>query len=230
MNRVLKLVILLSLILINIVILDYYITLESDSIKTKLNKIGLKDVNNLMIIAHPDDESLWGGAHLAKKDYLVVCVTCGVVHERKIEFEKAMKEFDNKYISLGYPDKTKNERDNWASVYYKIENDLKSIINYKNWDTIVTHNPDGEYDHQHHKMISTIVSKNSNKNKLYYFNKYYTKDELNNINYCIKELDKKELYAKNILLNDYPSQEYSIKYDHYQNIAYERFILYKNWK
>ena len=29
---------------------------------------------NLMIVAHPDDETLWGGAHLIEDNYYVVCV------------------------------------------------------------------------------------------------------------------------------------------------------------
>ena len=118
----------------------------------------------------------------------------------------------------------------WEKVYYKIEKDLKTIINYKDWTTIVTHNPDGEYNHEHHKMTSEIVSKNANKDKLYYFNKYYTKEELSNINYCMKELSEKELFAKKILLNDYPSQYHIINYDHVQNIPYEKFIPYKYWQ
>ena len=228
MNKIIRLLILFSLIIINFIITNIFIVRESIPIKNRLNKLDLKDVNNLMIIAHPDDESLWGGAHLSKKDYLVVCVTCGVVEERKEEFEKAMKEFDNKYISLGYPDKTNNKRDDWSKVYYKIEKDIKDIIDYKDWNTIVTHNPNGEYNHEHHKMISTMVTLNSNKKRLYYFNKYYTDDEINYLNYCMKELSERELYNKSILLNDYISQQ-SIIDNHYINIKYENFILYENW-
>lgn len=194
----------------------------------KYDKLKLKDINNLMIIAHPDDESLWGGVHLAKADYLVVCVTCGVDKQREKEFEKAVKEFGNKGISLGFPDITNDAIDNWSKEYYKIERELKKIINYKDWDMIVTHNPTGEYDHMHHRMISTMVTKNADKNKLYYFNKYYTKDEVENLNYCIKEINDRELYAKTILLNDYPSQS-AIVNNHSQNIKYENFISYKYW-
>ena len=194
----------------------------------KYDKLNLKNINNLMIIAHPDDESLWGGVHLSKNDYLVVCVTCGSDKQREKEFQNAIKEFDNRGLSLNFPDKTNDKVDNWSNNYYKIEQEIKKIINYKNWDMIVTHNPNGEYDHIHHKMISTMVTKNVDKNKLYYFNKYYTKEELNDINYCIKEINESELYAKTILLNDYPSQR-AIVNNHSQNIKYERFISYKNW-
>ena len=42
--------------------------------------INFKDwdkVDNLMIVAHPDDETLWGSSYLIKDKYLVVCITCG---------------------------------------------------------------------------------------------------------------------------------------------------------
>ena len=37
---------------------------------------------NLMIVAHPDDEILWGGANLYKYSYFVVCLTNGNIVER----------------------------------------------------------------------------------------------------------------------------------------------------
>lgn len=30
-----------------------------------------------MIVAHPDDETLWGGSHLIDDNYLVVCMSNG---------------------------------------------------------------------------------------------------------------------------------------------------------
>lgn len=36
-----------------------------------------------MFVAHPDDETIWGGSHLLKKHYLVVCLTNGNNKTRK---------------------------------------------------------------------------------------------------------------------------------------------------
>ena len=33
--------------------------------------------DKLMIVAHPDDDVIWGGAHLMDGDYYVVCITNG---------------------------------------------------------------------------------------------------------------------------------------------------------
>ena len=43
--------------------------------------------DKLMIVAHPDDEVLWGGGHLYDKGYLVVCVTNGRNKVRSQEFK-----------------------------------------------------------------------------------------------------------------------------------------------
>ena len=53
-----------------------------------------------MFVAHPDDDALWGGAHLVqnKGKFLVVCITCGVRKDRALEFETAMKKLNNPYL------------------------------------------------------------------------------------------------------------------------------------
>lgn len=226
MKKIYKLLLLILIVLLMTIMLIKICIPKN--INNRLNKLNLKNVNNVMFVAHPDDESLWGGDHLAKDNYLVVCVTCGAVEERKIEFENAVNEFGNIPLSLGYPDKTNNEKDNWDGCYYEIEKEIKDIINYKKWNKIITHNPEGEYGHMHHIMISTMVSLNSPKDKLYYFNKYYTKEALNDVNYCIAQISERNLEIKEYLLTNYPSQESSIN-DHRQNLVYEKFISYKNW-
>ena len=39
-----------------------------------LAQLDLSQAKKLMIVAHPDDETLWGGAHLLEGDYLIVCL------------------------------------------------------------------------------------------------------------------------------------------------------------
>ena len=45
--------------------------------------IHAKEPESLMIVAHPDDETIWGGSHLLKGHYLVVCLTNGNNEKRK---------------------------------------------------------------------------------------------------------------------------------------------------
>ena len=45
--------------------------------KKIIDGLNLKGIDSVMFVAHPDDETIWGGAHLLKKHYLVVCLTNG---------------------------------------------------------------------------------------------------------------------------------------------------------
>ena len=61
----------------------------------KKENIAGTDVDKLMIVAHPDDELLWGGGHLMDGNYLVVSVTRGYDKVRSAEFEKVVTESGN---------------------------------------------------------------------------------------------------------------------------------------
>lgn len=37
--------------------------------------MNLSGIDKVMVVAHPDDETLWGGMHLLKNKYLVICLT-----------------------------------------------------------------------------------------------------------------------------------------------------------
>ena len=71
--------------------------------------------DNLMIVAHPDDETLWGGAHLIKENYFVVCLTNDYNAQRANDFKKIIKFTKNSGIILNYPDIQDNKRDNWPT-------------------------------------------------------------------------------------------------------------------
>ena len=77
--------------------------------------------DKLTIVAHPDDEVLWGGGHLYDKGYLVVCVTNGRNKVRSQEFKDVVKASGNECIMLEYPDKVRGKRDDWALVKDGIE-------------------------------------------------------------------------------------------------------------
>lgn len=192
---------------------------ESIKVDKRIEILDLTNVDNLMIVAHPDDDYIWGGSHLIDDDYLVVCITCGVKRVRALEFKKAMDKTGDKYIMLGYPDKTNGKRNNWDLVYDDITKDLKKIIEYKNWNIIVTHNPDGEYGHIHHKMTSNIVTSLTGDN-LYYFGRYYKKDDIPSD--LVKISDENMEIKKNELIPIYASQKSTMK-------VLGHMFDYENW-
>src|SRR5574344_237666 len=190
-----------------------YRFLQFNYVKNSLARLDLKNYDNLMIVAHPDDEILWGSVELLKKNYLVICVTCGSNKIRVKEFENVMKATNDKYIMLGYPDKILYKRSNWVFSYKYIKRDLKYIEDYKDWKMIVTHNKRGEYGHQHHKMVHKIVWSTANREKVYVFGRYCSKINISNGNCSFDyRLDDKTLNNKTkILYKYYKSQFHAVE-------------------
>lgn len=141
----------------------------------RLQAVGLDSAHTLMIVAHPDDETIWGGMHLLEEpgNYFVLCLTNGYNVKRTNEFYSVMAEYGSKGLILNYPDYFNRQKDDWSGVYGAIEKDINRVVHFKKWDSIVTHNPAGEYGHIHHRMTNKIVTKVNGKDGLQYFGKYY---------------------------------------------------------
>ncbi len=189
------------------------------------------NVDNLMIVAHPDDETLWGSEELLKNRYLVVCITCGTNKKREREIEEALKISHDRLIVLDKPDKRKGKRSNWKGYKKQIEFEINYIMKKKQWNSIVTHNPDGEYGHIHHKMTNKIVTKVYNKNQngnLKYFGRYYSKKRIKKLKGA-PEISE-DIYDKKLEMIDvYKSQSF-IKTRFNQMNKYENLINAKDWK
>ena len=53
-----------------------------------------------MIVSHPTDEILFGGAHLLEGNYLVVCITCGNSKETTHDFIDVLQKTNQKYCTF----------------------------------------------------------------------------------------------------------------------------------
>lgn len=186
---------------------------------------------NLMIVAHPDDETLWGGANLFNDSYFVICLTNGYNIARSTDFKEILKFTNNSGIILNYPDVQDNIRDNWSNVKFGIIKDLSIIINFKNWSKIVTHEPEGITGHIHHKITSqytTEISKKYNKfSNLYYFGKLY---DINSIPKYLQRINDRDLEIKKKEVEIYKSVKRTIYKLWYHMLPYENWILASNWK
>ena len=205
--------------------------------KIYLRKNGLfrfhdwNNVERLMIVAHPDDETLWGSEELLKNKYLVICITCGTNKKREKEIEAALKISKDRLIVLDKPDKVRGKRSDWKHYKKQIEYELKYVIKKKKWNTIVTHNPEGEYGHIHHKITNNIVTKVYNKEKigkLKYFGKYYSKKRINQ-NKFAREIPEDIYDMKIEMIDSYKSQAF-IKNRFNQMYKYENLINAEDWK
>lgn len=174
------------LIIILILILIYlYVSKRklhsSDVIFTEM----LNNPKKLMIVAHPDDEIIFGGNLLLDGNWKVVCVTNATDKSqnkfttnkisRKDEFVTLMRHLKCSYEIW-------DNEDNLFNANWNIDNLLKNlnrVINEKNYQMIVTHNLQGEYGHIQHKKISRIIHDLKPSN-LYVF---HTDSNLTNNNY-----------------------------------------------
>lgn len=211
---------------ISFIVSSYYSSLTN--ITVDYSKIDLNEIDNLMIVSHPTDEIIFGGFHLLEDNYLVVCITCGTDKELTHDFIDVLQKTKDKYIILGYPEYSNDERENWSNYKTNIKEDITKIINLKDWSTIVTHNPEGEYGSLQHKLTSQIVTSISPKKKLYYFGKYYTKKSIVNEQNKLSQINQNRLNQKIKLIGMYKTETY-IQTEFNHMYKYEEWIKYKEW-
>ncbi len=117
---------------------------------------------NVIVVAHPDDETIWFGALILKnrtRPWTVVCVTDGnadkMGSKRRRQFEAACKKLKVKNTAwLGFPDVYETRLDVERLQAKLIDTLAKMLIQP---DKIFTHGILGEYGHPHHQDVSFAV-------------------------------------------------------------------------
>ncbi len=109
--------------------------------------------DNLMIVAHPDDETIFGGAQLIREDgWLVVCVTNGDNKVRRKEFTQVMNEVNAEFEMWAFKDRWKGDFDR-----PRLRSELARLLSRKPVRKVVTHNLQGEYGHTQHIALAELV-------------------------------------------------------------------------
>ena len=120
------------------------------------------DVNKLLIVAHPDDDILWGGMNLLlEPGWFVVCASHLNDPIRSKEFFKTMS-FCNvtKWVMYDVKEEYTDKEDESDQQFYgtPFEQGLKELSKHY-WKLVLTHNAEGEYGHEHHRTVNRIVQK-----------------------------------------------------------------------
>lgn len=130
----------------------------------------VRAASRLMVVAHPDDETFWGGGTLAVgSDWGVICLTHAGNRLRRRAFRRAMRVLGTPSIILDLPDRKEHEvapaDRKWAA------DQLLSFVNATHVEQVMTHGPDGEYGHPLHRAVSGIVADIcEDTERLWYFN------------------------------------------------------------
>ena len=189
-----------------------------------MTRMGASSCSKLMIVAHPDDETFFGGHYLREGGWFVVCLTNGYNPTRAGEFNNTLRSTGNRGMILNYPDYQDNRKDNWKKVKKGISTDVGRMIDYKKWKKITTHNKWGEYGHIHHRLTHKIVlgacQEKDAYDHLYYFGNFYWP---NDIPKNEKRLPAWAEAQKQELSDAYYSQRGALR-------ILQHMIPYENWK
>lgn len=120
------------------------------------------EVDKLLIVAHPDDEVLWGGMNLLlQPGWFVVCASHVSDPVRSREFYKTMS-FCNvtKYIMFDVKEEYTESESESDRMFHKtpFEDALRELSS-RSWKLVLTHNDKGEYGHQHHRTVHRLIMK-----------------------------------------------------------------------
>jgi LmbE family N-acetylglucosaminyl deacetylase len=119
-----------------------------------------------VIVAHPDDETLWAGGTILRHpawQWFVVCLCRSNDTERAPRFYKALTVLKAGGIMGDLDDGPTQDPQDDATV----EQAILDLLPRKHYDLIITHNPSGEYTkHLRHEEISRAVIRLWNADKI----------------------------------------------------------------
>jgi LmbE family N-acetylglucosaminyl deacetylase len=163
-------------------------------------------IDKIMIVSHPDDEALFGGAELLShsEEYKVVAIDEYQNDIRRREFLDSMR-----FIGI-------HEYEHWTGYkgredYFreKLIYELLRVLRERKYTKIVTHNTNGEYGHPRHRACHDILA-HLRPEKLWVFDR----GDL---------LDDEMVEKKRELLKVYKSQEDVLDWFNWEHEAIRKF-------
>ena len=125
----------------------------------------------ICVVAHPDDCVIFARPfidHYSTWSWTILYLTYTAEESRAKEMHAYWKARQIPTVHLGFVDTYLDMENNKISFNEEqAKRELKNISS--RYDLILTHNPDGDYGHIHHKFVSGAVSEN-NKPIVYFAN------------------------------------------------------------
>lgn len=125
----------------------------------------------LVIVAHPDDETIWmGGTILQKSDWewTILSLCRGSDTDRAPKFRRVCAHYGARAVIADIDD----ENDEPISVG-AVQEIILGALDSREYDFIFTHGSNGEYGHQRHldahRAVTKLCNQNTLKGKLYFF-------------------------------------------------------------
>ena len=187
-------------------------------INTKFNKL---KPTKLMIVAHPDDEILWGGMNLLIGSgwHLIVCTN----KKNKIR----TKELTNTIKHLGIykldmfdiPDKYTDEQSISDKLFLNKDTKLYKYLKELNkikWELVLTHSSTGEYLNTHHKSIHKLVKSIFKNPKFFKIGNKLTKNQLEQKRLLCKYYYDTQNICKMIFNDNISNDGFKLERDYYQ--------------
>lgn len=111
-----------------------------------------------MIVAHPDDETLFGGGELIRhaNEYKVVVLDYGNHMVRHREFIKAMETIGIQKWEHWDGEPYKSSAAYNESILIPL---IERVLSERNWTKVVTHNQGGEYGHYRHVSTHNLMAR-----------------------------------------------------------------------
>ncbi len=170
-------------------------------------------INNLIIVAHPDDEAIWFSSIVEKKDCVIcVCFQNNQNLENNLKYTSKVFEIIEEYREYTSMFWIQTIKTTNPQIFGKIDirtkdqlqSNLASIISILSPQKIYTHNPYGEYGHSEHKLVHEVLKQHWK--NLLHFPIYGMEKDIHSLPMIIEQKNIVDISFREKLFNKYKSR------------------------